>query len=560
MPLTLAALGRGRSFFSTTIPASDDPGLIPLLEKHQVDIHVEPAGSAWSETFLFHLLPWLFLGLILLLVLRAPRRKGKTSEGLFDFAKSRARRYERTDTPIRFQDVAGAVHAKRDLEEIVDYLRDPSRYATLGCRMPRGILLGGPPETGKTLLARAVAGEANVPFYSASGSEFVEIFVGVGAARVRDLFANAKKEAPAVIFIDEIDAIGRARGAGLGGGHEEREQTLNQILSEMDGFTPHESVVVLAATNRPDVLDPALIRPGRFDRQITLDLPQRQARHDILRVHTRQVPMAHDVDLARIAAQTVGFSGADLQNLVNEAALLAGRRRMPYVSAREFDEAREKILLGDERDEPIAAEEHRIAAYHEAGHALLAKLLPGADPLHKVTIIPRSRSLGVTHQMPTEDRHSVSRRDLLNRLAIMLGGRVAEQLVFQDLTSGAGDDLKRATQLARRMVCQWGMSERLGPMVVRQGEEHMFLRRETMQERDTSEQTARLIDEEIHRLLCEAEQRAQQTLAVHRVHLEALAQALLTHETLDAEMVDHLLKRPSASGKILSAPVASSPV
>ncbi len=545
--------------FSTTMPVYNDPGLIPLLESRQVDIQVEPQESAWSETFLFHLLPWMFLGLLLLLALRGPRRRGKPSEGLFDFAKSRAKRYERPETPIRFQDVAGAIHAKRDLEEVVDYLRDPSHYTMLGCRMPRGILLVGPPGTGKTLLARAVAGEANVPFYSANGSEFVEIFVGVGAARVRDLFANAKKEAPAVIFIDEIDAIGRARSVGLGGGHEEREQTLNQILSEMDGFTPHESVVVLAATNRPDVLDPALIRPGRFDRQVTIDLPQRQARHDILRVHTRQVPLARDVNLARIAAQTVGFSGADLQNLVNEAALLAGRRHMSFVSAREFDEAREKILLGDERDEPIAAEERQIAAYHEAGHALLAKLLPGADPLQKVTIIPRSRSLGVTHQMPAEDRHSFSRRELLNRLAIMLGGRVAEQLVFQDLTSGSGDDLKRATQLARRMVCQWGMSDKLGPMVVHQGEEPMFLRRESIQERDTSEQTARLIDEEIQRILFEAEQRAQQILTAHRMHLETLAQALVVHETLDGDLVDRLLKKPPASEKIRSAPVRSRP-
>jgi cell division protease FtsH len=394
---------------------------------------------------------------------------------------------------------------------------------------------------GKTLMARAIAGEADVPFFSISGSEFIEMFVGVGASRVRDMFKNAKKEAPSIIFIDELDSIGRVRGTGLGGGHDEREQTLNQILSEMDGFSPHESVIVMAATNRPDVLDPALIRPGRFDRQITVELPQRHARKEILQVHTREVPLAQDVDLDEVAGMTAGFSGADLKNLVNEAALLGARKGKDRVDAEDFDEARDKIIMGIEREDVIKDEEKKVIAYHEGGHALVARLLPGSDPLEKVTIIPRGRSLGATEQIPEEDRHNFSRSYLLNRIAIMLGGRAAEKVVFDDITSGAGDDLKKATQLARRMVCQWGMSDKVGPVTFRQGETHPFLGREIAEPKDFSEETARLIDEEVRRIVQDMEKRAGDILVSNRDKLDALAEGLLRHETLSRDEIDDLL-------------------
>jgi cell division protease FtsH len=438
--------------------------------------------------------------------------------------------------------VAGLADAKGDLKEIIDNLSHPERYRTIGAKTPRGVLLVGPPGTGKTLLARAVAGEAGVPFYSISGSEFVEMFVGVGAARVRDMFESAKKEAPCVVFIDEIDAVGRSRGAGVGGGHDEREQTLNQILSEMDGFTPHQNVVVLAATNRPDVLDPALLRPGRFDRKVFLELPDREAREAILEVHTRSVPLSDGVDLAKIAARTVGFSGADLENLVNEAALLAGRERKEAVNMDMLERARDKLVLGAERERGLGEEERRLVAYHESGHALMAWLLPEADPLEKVTIIPRGRALGATEQLPEEERANLKRSYLLDRIGVMLGGRVAEQVVFDDLTSGAQSDLEQATRLVRSMVCRWGMSPALGPVVFKRGDEHVFLGREIAEQRDFSDATAKLIDDEVKRLLEAAEERDRELMVKHREDLTRLAEALLEEETIGRPRIEELLR------------------
>jgi cell division protease FtsH len=475
------------------------------------------------------------------------RMAGGKGGGIFGFAKSKAKLFDKQRIDVTYRDVAGLDNAKKELQEIKEYLKDPSKFQRLGGELPRGILLVGPPGVGKTLLAQATAGEADVPFYSISGSEFIEMFVGVGASRVRDMFKKAKKDAPAIIFIDEIDSIGRVRGTGLGGGHDEREQTLNQILAEMDGFSPHESVVVMAATNRPDVLDPALIRPGRFDRRITLDLPQKKARRKILETHTREVPLADDVDLGNLARRTPGMSGADLKNIVNEAALLAARKNKQKVEAEDFEQARDKIIIGLEREDVIKDEDKKMIACHEAGHALLAKLLPGADPLQKVTIIPRGQSLGATEQIPEEERHNIKRSYLLNRLAIMLGGRAAEKIMFEDVSTGAADDLKKATELARRMVCQWGMSEKLGPVTFRLGETHPFLGRELTESRDFSEHTARLIDEEIQAVVGKMEKKAEETLTDHRDSLEALTEHLLEQETLTKQQVDKILEETSAN-------------
>lgn len=529
--------------FATTRPAFEDPELIKLLEDKGVTIKAEAESESWISVLLITVLPWvLIIGFFIYMRRKMQGQMGGLMEGgLFGIGKSRAKRYHKSNSEATFKDVAGLENAKRDLQEIIDYLKEPEKFATLGAKIPKGVLLMGPPGTGKTLLARAVAGEAHVAFYSSSGSEFIEMIVGVGASRVRDMFANAKKDAPAIIFIDEIDSIGRARGAGLGGGHDEREQTLNQILSEMDGFAPHESVIVMAATNRPDVLDTALMRPGRFDRQITLELPQKKARQKILEIHAQNVPLADDVNLENLAARTVGFSGADLKNLVNEAALLAGRKKKDKVDAKDFDEARDKILLGHEREDMLNEEEKKRIAYHEAGHALIAKMLPEADPLSKVSIIPRGRALGATEQMPQEDRHNLSRGYLLNRIAISLGGRAAEKLIFDDLTTGAANDLKQVTQLARRMVCQWGMSEKLGAVTYQQGEEHVFLGRELAQQKDFSEHTARLIDEEIQDMVSDMEDKALHILKSNRDKLDALAEALLKHETLEGEAIDRIL-------------------
>jgi cell division protease FtsH len=527
-------------YFETVMPSFEDPELMELLEGHHVNVKVEAAGRSLLESLLITLLPWvLIIGFFLYMSRKMQERMG--GGGAFGFGKSRAKLYTKENVTMGFQDVAGLPGAKKELREIVDYLKSPDQFRSLGGELPKGILLIGPPGTGKTLLARATAGEADVPFYSISGSEFIEMFVGVGASRVRDMFEKAKKEAPSIIFVDEIDSIGRVRGTGLGGGHDEREQTLNQILAEMDGFAPHESVVVLAATNRPDVLDPALIRPGRFDRRVTLDLPQKKARMDILKLHSRDVPLGDNVDFDVLAGGTAGFSGADLKNLVNEAALLAARKGKRKVEAEDFDQAIDKVRMGIEREDLINAEERKLIAFHEAGHAVIAMLLPGADPLKKVSIIPRARSLGATEQIPEEDRHNLSRQYLLDRIAIMLGGRAAEKMIFDDVSSGGGDDLKKATDMARRMVCQWGMSDKLGPVTFRLGEPHPFLGREMAEQRDFSEHTARLIDEEIRRITLEMEKKAREILESNRENLEKLAQELLEEETLDNEQISELL-------------------
>ena len=529
--------------FVTTLPPVQDPELISLLDQHDVEIHAVSGEANWLTKALIGVLPWI---LIIGLFWYGTRRMQKSlgglgGAGLFDFGKSRAKRFRQPDSDLSFDDVAGLENAKRDLYEIVGYLKDPQHYRKLGAKIPRGILLMGPPGTGKTLLAKAVAGEAGVPFFSISGSEFIEMFVGVGASRVRDMFESARKEAPSIIFIDEIDSVGRARGTGLGGGHDEREQTLNQILGEMDGFDPHEAVVVLAATNRPDVLDAALLRPGRFDRKVTLDLPDKKARRAILDIHSADVPLANDVDLNRIAALTVGFSGADLENLVNEAALLSGRENRETVNMETLLNARDKIVLGSKRELIIGDEEKNLVAHHEAGHALVASLLPTADPLDKVTIIPRGRSLGATEQIPEEEHYNLRQSYVRDRIGVMLGGRVAEQLVFGEVSSGAEEDLKQATRLARHMVTHWGMSEKLGPVAFRRGEEHIFLGREMTQQRDFSEHTAQIIDDEISNLLKHIEQDITALLVQHRAQLESLASALLEKETLEAEEIQEIL-------------------
>ncbi len=463
---------------------------------------------------------------------------------LSGFIKSPAKRYQATGKRVTFQDVAGLENVKAELQEIVEFLKNPSKFQRLGGRVPKGVLLMGPPGTGKTLLGRAVAGEADVPFFFVSGSEFIQMFVGVGASRVRDLFATAKENAPSILFIDEIDAVGRHRGAGLGGGHDEREQTLNQILSEMDGFSQNDSVIVMAATNRPDILDPALLRPGRFDRHITVDRPNAKGRRAIFEVHTREVPLADDVDLDRLAAGTVGLTGADIRNLVNEAALWAARQGKDKVDMADFEYARDKILMGPKREEVLTGKEKSMTSYHEAGHALLAWVIPGMDRLHKVSIIPRGRALGATQLLPQEDRVNIGQRELETRLTFLLGGRVAERLIFDEFSAGAEDDLKRATGLARRMVIHWGMSERIGPMAFRHGEEHPFLGKEISEPREYSEHTAQIIDEEIARILREAEARAQALLVQHREKLDALAAALEKEETLDESQLEDLLGPP----------------
>ncbi len=536
------APGRTTPDFETVMPPFGDPELMPLLEAANVTVFADHADSPWWAQMLMGLLPWiLIIGLIFYAMRKMSQRvTGQAGDNVFGFGKSKARRFREGTTNVSFSEVAGLENAKQDLKEIIDYLRAPERFRAIGAKIPKGILLMGPPGTGKTLLAKAVAGEAHAPFYSISGSEFIEMFVGVGAARVRDLFESAKKEAPSIIFIDEIDSVGRARGTGLGGGHDEREQTLNQILSEMDGFAPHEAVVVMAATNRPDVLDKALMRPGRFDRKVTLDLPRREARRHILEVHTRNVPLADDIDLDVLSSRTVGFSGADLENLVNEAALLAGRDHKQKVDMTSMNRARDKIILGAEREGMLNEEEKRIVAYHEAGHAVMAWVLPHADPLDKVTIIPRGMALGATEQMPEEERQNLSRSYLLDRIAVMLGGRVSEKLVFAEFSSGAESDLRQATQLSRRMICQWGMSERLGPVSFPRGEEHVFLGREIAQQRDFSEHTARLIDEEVRSMIVGLEERTEHLLTEHRAKLDALAAALIKSETLEYPDVERL--------------------
>ena len=441
-------------------------------------------------------------------------------------------------------------HAKQDLQEIVEFLKTPAKFQRLGAQIPKGVLLMGPPGTGKTLLARATAGEAGVPFFAINGSEFIQMFVGVGASRVRDMFRTAKESAPCILFVDEIDAVGRIRGAGLGGGHDEREQTLNQILSEMDGFQQTEAVIVIAATNRPDVLDPALLRPGRFDRHVTVDRPTKVGRAAILKVHSRKVPLNDNVDLNTVAAGSIGFSGAELKNLVNEAALNAARANRDNVTADDFDQARDKILMGPKREEVLGPKEREMTAYHEVGHALLAWLLPEVDPVHKITVIPRGRALGVTQLMPDEDRYNVGEKRLHSQLAFMLGGRAAEKLVFNEYSAGAEDDLKRATQIARRMVTRWGMSDAIGPVAFRDGEEHPFLGKEmATDQREYSDDTARVIDAEVQRFLIQANDRAVQVLTEHREKLDSLTASLVEKESLDLAEITAIIGPPvSRSG------------
>jgi cell division protease FtsH len=464
---------------------------------------------------------------------------------LAGFGKSPAKRYEMGEKPVTFDDVAGLEGVKNELQEIVEFLKDPKKFQRLGGRVPKGVLLMGPPGSGKTLLARAVAGEANVPFFSINGSEFIQMFVGVGASRVRDLFSTAKENSPSILFIDEIDAVGRHRGAGLGGGHDEREQTLNQILSEMDGFLQSESVIVMAATNRPDVLDPALLRPGRFDRHITVDRPNHKGRVAIFKVHTREVPLADDVDLERLAAGSVGLTGADIRNMVNEAALWASRNDKQVVDMSDFEYARDKVLMGTKREEVLSGKEKLTSAYHESGHALLAWLVPSGDRVHKVSIIPRGMALGATQLLPEEDRLNIGEKELHTRLTIVLGGRSAEKLVFNEFSAGAEDDLNKATQLARRMVTHWGMSEKLGPVAFRDGEEHPFLGKEMAEPRRFSEHTAQVIDEEVMRILRQASENAQGILSRHRDKLDLLAHALEKEETLDEQEIEKLIGPPA---------------
>jgi cell division protease FtsH len=504
---------------------------IPVATKSPED----PTGFLLG---LYLLVPLLLMAGFWMTLRRARDPLGNTGF-LGGFSKSPAKRYGAGDKTVTFADVAGLEQVKQDLQEIVEFLKDPKKFQRLGGRVPKGVLLMGPPGTGKTLLARAVAGEAGVPFFSISGSEFIQMFVGVGASRVRDRFKTAKDNSPAILFIDEIDAVGRIRGAGLGGGHDEREQTLNQILSEMDGFSPSESVIILAATNRPDVLDPALLRPGRFDRHVTVDRPNQKARLALFKVHTRNVPLAPDVDLERLAGATVGLTGADIRNLVNEAALWATRHDKNAVDSSDFDYARDKVLMGPKREEVLAGREKKMTAYHEAGHALGAWLLPGVDKLHKVTIIPRGRALGVTQLVPEEDRMNIGESDLHNRLVFILAGRAAEKLVFGEYSAGAENDLMQATRIARKMVAHWGMSERVGPVACATSNEHPFLGRDVYEQREFSEATARIIDEEVSRLLSEAAERAVKLLSDNRDKLDRLAGELEKREMLDdVEVVD----------------------
>jgi cell division protease FtsH len=530
--------------FRTQMPPFGDDSLLALLEKEAVKVTVksELERTGWYAVLLA-LMPWLILFVFFYWIYKRTAnalggRLGGPGE-LKKFLESPGRKAE--IPAVSFDDVAGQENAKREVIELVEFLKNPEEFRKLGAEVPRGVLLMGAPGTGKTLMARALAGEAGVPFFSISGSEFIEVFVGVGASRVRNLFQAAKKNAPSIIFIDELDSVGRTRGTGLGGGHDEREQTLNQILAEMDGFSGHEAVIVIAATNRPDVLDPALLRPGRFDRHVTLDLPDLKDRAAILKVHVRKVPLAADVDLKQIAAGTPGFSGADLKNLVNEAAMLAARTKQDKVAMAQFDEARDKLLLGTVRTLAIQPEERHRLAVHEAGHTVVAHFLPHTDPLYKVTIIPRGQALGGTQQLPEQERHTLPENYLNDRLAVMLGGRTAEKLLLNTVSSGADEDIRQVTALARAMVARWGMSEDIGPVDLRESEEHPFLGREIAQPRRYSEHSARAVDEAVHKLLRQAEQCAEKTLKDHRPQLEQLVAELEAKESLQRADIEKCL-------------------
>jgi cell division protease FtsH len=524
--------------------APEDPDMIKMLREHKVRIQAQPneEGGMW-QSILINMLPMVLLIGVWIFFMRQMQAGGGKAMA---FGKSRARMSTGKDNKITFEDVAGIEEAKGELEEIIEFLRDAKKFTKLGGRIPKGVLLVGQPGTGKTLLARAIAGEANVPFFSISGSDFVEMFVGVGASRVRDLFNQGKKSAPCIIFIDEIDAVGRHRGAGLGGGHDEREQTLNQLLVEMDGFESNGGVIVISATNRPDVLDPALLRPGRFDRQIVVPIPDVKGREAILAVHTKKTVLEPSIDLSVIARGTPGFSGADLANLVNEAALIAARKDKVQIELHDLEEAKDKVLMGVERRSMIISyEERRNTAYHEAGHALVAKLIPGSDPIHKVTIIPRGRAMGLTQQLPIDERHTYSKEYLLDNIAILLGGRAAEEIVLKHQTTGAGNDIERATEIARKMICEWGMSDRIGPLNYSSKEEHIFLGKEMQRHRDLSDTTANDIDMELKSLVTGCFDRAKSLLVNSLTTLHAIAASLLEKEVLDGQEIDAIIMENS---------------
>jgi cell division protease FtsH len=529
--------------------APKDPELIKLLRSKQVKITAKPEeDSSWFQVFLSWVPMLLLIGVWVFFMRQMQVGGGKA----LSFGKSRARLMTDSQEKVTFQDVAGIDEAKDELQEIIEFLRDPRKFTRLGGRIPKGVLLVGAPGTGKTLLARAIAGEAGVPFFSISGSDFVEMFVGVGASRVRDLFMQGKKHAPCIIFIDEIDAVGRHRGAGLGGGHDEREQTLNQLLVEMDGFESNEGVILISATNRPDVLDPALLRPGRFDRQVIVPVPDVKGREEILRVHVKKTILGDNVEMQTLARGTPGFTGADLENMVNEAALMAARRGKDRVEMSDFEDAKDKVLMGAERKSMIISEEEKkTTAYHESGHTLVAKMLPKTDPIHKVTIIPRGRALGLTQQLPLDEKHTYPKDYLLNSLCILMGGRAAEEIVLGTQTTGAGNDIERATTLARKMVCDFGMSDSLGPLSFGKKEEQIFLGREISQHRDYSELTAQKIDEEVRRIVTDSYAKTSNLIKENLEALHQLAAALLEKETLDAKQVDEILAR---AGKTIPSP------
>jgi len=541
----------GGQEFKTTLP-ENDPDLWKDLKQARVSYSVEKAGE---NPLLAVLLTWAPVLLIVGLWIFFMRQMQTGGNKALSFGKSKAKLLNTSGKKVTFKDVAGVEEAKEELQEIVEFLKEPQKFQKLGGRIPKGVLLMGPPGTGKTLLARAIAGEANVPFFSISGSDFVEMFVGVGASRVRDLFEQGKKNAPCIIFIDEIDAVGRHRGAGLGGGHDEREQTLNQLLVEMDGFESNEGVILIAATNRPDVLDPALLRPGRFDRRVVVDRPDINGRLGILKVHTRNIPLDESVNLMVIARGTPGFAGADLANLVNEAALIAARRNKKKVDMEDFEFAKDKVIMGVERKTlMLTDEEKRITAYHEAGHALVAAFTPGSDPLHKVTIIPRGRALGLTMQLPTEDKYTYRKQYVEAQIAILMGGRVAEELTQEDITTGAGNDIERATEMARRMVCEWGMSE-LGPLSFGNKEEPVFLGRDFAQRADYSEDTAIRIDHEVSRIVQTGHESAHAVLSQNREVLDRVALGLLERETLDGEEVYGIIRQMTGREHAPTRPV-----
>ncbi len=529
----------GRPFVTFT---PNDTELIPMLRQSGVDIAVKaPDETPWYLSIFISWFPMLLLIGVWIFFMRQMQMGGGKG-GALSFGKTRAKLQGEGEVKVSFKDVAGIDEAKEELEEIVDFLRDPQKFTKLGGRIPKGVLLAGAPGTGKTLLAKAIAGEAQVPFFTISGSDFVEMFVGVGASRVRDLFIQGKKNAPCIIFIDEIDAVGRHRGAGLGGGHDEREQTLNQLLVEMDGFEANDGVIIIAATNRPDVLDPALLRPGRFDRQVIVPVPDIKGRQMILEIYGKKTKMAAEVDMAVIARGTPGFSGADLENLVNEAALMAARKGKEEIDAEQLERAKDKIMMGAERRSMIINDDEKeITAYHEAGHALVAHLLPGTDPIHKVTIIPRGRALGLTMQLPIDEKHTHAKTFLLNSISILFGGRVAEKIIFDEVTTGAGNDIERASELARKMVCEWGMSDELGPLSYGKKEEQIFLGREISQHRDYSEDTARQIDDAVKKIIIEANDRVTLLLTDNRDILEGIAKDLLERETIMIEDMNRII-------------------